>query len=83
MKHWLSEKTAAEVQKRYLDTIEAAIGKARAIREPATVEAPDGAEAYAYPHREGRIAWGVNAAETGVNILRGVRRPDGKDEAMG
>jgi hypothetical protein len=79
---WLTTKTAAEVQKRYSDTIEAAIGKARAIREPATMEAPDGAEAYAYPHREGRIAWGVNAAD-GANILRGIRRLDGVDEAVG
>jgi len=35
---WLTEKTAAEVQKRYSDTIEAAIRKARAIRDCATVE---------------------------------------------
>ena len=27
-------------------------------------------------HREGRIAWGVNAPETGLNVLRGIRRPD-------
>jgi hypothetical protein len=74
--------TAAEVQKRYSGTIEAAIGKAMATRDRATVEASDGAEAYAYPHSEGRVAWGVNAAETGVNILRGVRRPDGAEEAV-
>jgi hypothetical protein len=73
--------TAAEVQKRYSGTIEAAIGKARAMREPATAEAPDGTEAYAYPHTRG-IAWGVNAAGNGVNILRGIRRPDGADEAV-
>lgn len=47
------------------------------------MEAFDGAEVYAYPKPEGRIAWGVNAAETGVNILRGIRRPDGADEAEG
>lgn len=47
----------------------------------ATVEAPDGAEAYAYPHREG-IAWVVNAPETGFNVLRGIRRPDDVDEAV-
>ena len=35
---WLTEKTAAEVQKRYSDTIEAAIRKARAIRDCATAE---------------------------------------------
>jgi hypothetical protein len=34
------------------------------------------------PHELGRVAWGVNAAETGVNILRGVGRPDGTDEAV-
>jgi hypothetical protein len=56
---WFTEKTAAKVQKRYSDTIEAAIGKARATREPATVDAPDGAEAYAYPHTRG-VAWGIN-----------------------
>src|SRR5208337_514451 len=31
---------------------------------------------HAYPPREGRIAWGVNAPETGLNVLRGIRRPD-------
>ena len=80
---WLTEKTAAELQKRYSYTIEAAIGKARAIRDCATVEAPDGAEAYPYPKSEGRIAWGVNAAGSGVNVLRGIRRLDGVDEAVG
>ena len=74
--------TAAEVQKRYSDTIEAAIGKARATRDCAAVAAPDGAEVYAYPKSEGRIAWGVNAAQTEVNVLRGIRRPDGVDEAV-
>jgi hypothetical protein len=71
-----------EAQKRYLDSIEAAIAKAKAIRDLGTVEAFDGAECYAYPHSEGRVGWGVSAAETGVNILRGVRRPDGADEAV-
>ena len=73
--------TAAETQKRYSDTIERAIAEAGRLRERITVEATDGAEAYAYPHQRG-IAWGANAAETGVNILRGVRRPDGTDEAV-
>ena len=67
---------------RYSAAIEAAIAKARASRDLRTVEAFDGAEVYAYPQSEGRVAWGVNAAETGVNILRGVRRPDGVDEAV-
>jgi len=65
---------------RYGGTIEAAIGKARASRERETVSASDGAEAYAYPHPRG-IAWGVNAPE-GFNLLRGVRPPDGGDEAL-
>ena len=57
--------------------IEDAIGKARFSRSRATVRAEDGAEIYAYPKPEGLIAWGINAAETGINI----RRPDGEDEA--
>jgi hypothetical protein len=67
---------------RYSAAIEAAIAKARASRDLRTVEAFDGAEVYAYPQKQGCIAWGVNAAETGVNILRGVRRQDGVDEAV-
>jgi hypothetical protein len=74
--------SAEEVQKRYSSTIEAAILKARSSRDIRTMKAFDGAEVYAYPKPQGRIAWGVNAAETGVNILRGVRRQDGVDEAV-
>jgi hypothetical protein len=59
-----------------------AIGKTKVSRERATVQAEDGAEAYAYPHQGGAIAWGLNAAGTWENILRGVRRPDGVDEAV-
>lgn len=66
---------------RYRNAIEAAISQASAMRERVTVEAEDGAEAYAYPHPRG-IAYGLNAAGSGVNILRGVRRPNGADEAM-
>ena len=44
--------------------------------------ADDGAEVYAYP-TEGHISWGINSAETGINVWRGIRRPDGKDEAEG
>jgi hypothetical protein len=58
------------------------VRQAQASRDRETVEASDGTEAYAYPHQRG-IAWGVNAAEMGVNILRGIRRPDGADEAEG
>jgi hypothetical protein len=50
------------------------------MRDHATVAASDGAEVYAYPHPRG-VAWGIND-QTGVNILRGVRRPDGTDEAV-
>ena len=70
-------------KERYHQEIEAAIAKAKSWREVVTVIADDGAEAYAYPKPEGLIAWGVNAAETGVNVLRGIRRPDGADEAEG
>jgi hypothetical protein len=62
--------------------IEAAISKAKAIRERVAVEAEDGVEIYAYPALHGRIAWGIND-QTGVNILHGIRRPDGTDEAVG
>ena len=66
---------------RYGGAIEQAIGaRESGFRE--IVEAHDGAEVYAYPHARG-IAWGINAAGTGVNILRGIRRPDGVDEAAG
>ena len=51
-------------------------------RDLTTVEAFDGAEAYAYPKPGACFAWGVNAAQTGVNVLRGVRRSDGVDEAV-
>ena len=66
---------------RYKTDIDLAITRARAGRELRTVKASDGAEVYAYPHRDG-IAWGVNTAGTGVNILRGIRRPDGTDKAV-
>jgi hypothetical protein len=62
-------------------SIEVAIAKAKAMGDLATVAAPDGAEVYAYPHGAS-IAWGVNAAESGVNVLRGIRRPDGADEVV-
>ena len=66
---------------RYSAAIDIAIARARASRDLRTVKASDGAEVYAYPHREG-IAWGVNTAGSGVNILRGIRRPDGTDKAV-
>ena len=60
--------------------IEEAIAKAKASGERETVQASDGAEAYAYPHRDG-IAWGVNGPD-GWNVLRGIRGADGKDVAV-
>jgi hypothetical protein len=56
--------TPTRAQKRYSSTIEEAISQAKALHERVTVEAQDGAEAYASPHARG-IAWGVNAAGTG------------------
>ena len=52
----------ASVKEQYRQEIEEAISKAKASGERETVGAPDGGEAYAYPHRRG-IAWGVNAVE--------------------
>ena len=70
-------------KERYRAAIEEVIAKAKSWRELATVTAEDGAEVYAYPKPEGCIAWGVNAAETGINVWRGIRRPDGQDETEG
>ena len=67
---------------RYAAQIDATIAHARFSHARATVKAEDGSEAYAYPHRDG-TAWGLNAAETGVNMLRGIRRPDDTDIAEG
>jgi hypothetical protein len=67
-------------KERYRRELEEVIAKAKATRSRESLTAADGAEAYAYPHPAG-IAWGVNAPETGVNILCGIRRPDGADEA--
>ena len=67
-------------KERYRRELEEVIARAKARFSRESLTANDGAEAYAYPHPAG-IAWGVNAAETGWNILRGIRRPDGADEA--
>ena len=64
----------------YAREIDAAIAHARFSGSRATVDAEDGAQACAYPHKDG-IAWGVNGPE-GVNILRGIRRPDDTDIAL-
>ena len=67
-------------KERYRAAIEEVIAKAKAKWSRESLTAAGGVEIYAYPHPAG-IAWGVNAAETGVNILCGIRRPDGADEA--
>jgi len=71
------------LKQRYYRELEEVIAKAKARLSRESITAADGAEIYAYPKPEGRIAWGVNAAKTGFNILRGIRRPDGADEAEG
>ena len=71
-----------DLHTRYGAAIEEAIAKVKASRGLVNIRAFDGATVYAYPHGEG-IGWGVNAHESGLNILRGIRRPDGSDEAEG
>ncbi len=82
-KEFAAKQAAAlkELRAKYGEAVEQAISRARSTGEYAAVEVSDDAEAYAYPLRGGRIAWGVNSAETSFNIWRGVRRPDGGDEA--
>ena len=70
------------IKERYRAAIEEVIAKAKAKWSRESLTTAGGMEIYAYPHPAG-IAWGINAAETGVNILRGIRRPDGADEAEG
>src|SRR5271157_3865773 len=68
------------IKERYRAAIEEVIAKAKAKWSRESLTTAGGVELYAYPHPAG-IAWGVNAPETGVNILCGIRRPDGADEA--
>jgi hypothetical protein len=70
-------------KERYSREIAEVIAKAKAAGSRESITTADGAEVYAYPKPEGRIAWGVNSAETGINVWRGIRRPDGADEAEG
>jgi len=70
-------------KQRYRAALEEVITRAIDVCERVAIEAADGAEIYAYPIPAGRIAWGVNAPKTGFNVLRGIRRPDGADEAEG
>ena len=71
-----------EAKQRYRREIEEAISNAKDTGARETVNAANGEEIYAYPIPGSRIAWGVND-ETGWNVLRGIRRPDGADEAEG
>ena len=70
-------------KERYSQEIDEVIAKAKNGNSYENLTTKDGAEAYAYPKPSGCIAWGVNSAETGANLLRGIRRPDGVDEAEG
>jgi hypothetical protein len=72
----------SETKQRYHTEIETAIKCARQTRSHIDVDAKDGAQIYAYALKEGRIAWGVNAAENGWNILRAVREPNGADTGL-
>jgi hypothetical protein len=69
-------------QSKYHEQIEAVIRKVRETGEPASVQAEDRAEIYAYPRSEGRVAWGINSPDAGFNVLRGIRKPDGTDEGV-
>jgi hypothetical protein len=71
-----------EIQAKYAEVIERAIAQAILSGERAAIEAADGAEAYAYPLRGDRVAWGVNGADKGFNVLRGVRLADGRDAGV-
>lgn len=66
--------------KTYDAAIDAAVEETRRTGEMAEKRIMDGAVAYAYEHPLG-VAWGVNGAYTGHCILRGIRKPDGTDEA--
>jgi len=71
-----------QAKQRYRREIEEAISNAKDTGAREIVNAADGAEIYAYPISDSRIAWGVNEV-TGWNVLRGIRRPDGADEEEG
>jgi hypothetical protein len=73
---------AKAIRAKYADVIEQAIAQARSSGDRVAVEAQDGAEAYAYPLRGDRVAWGVNGPENGFNVLRGVRLADGRDAGV-
>ena len=55
-------------KQRYRHEIEEVIANAKAVGSRESLTTADGAEIYAYPIPGSRIAWGVNAAQTGWNI---------------
>ncbi len=57
------------------DAIQRIIALARKHRSRQTETLADGSEVYAYPHGGGGIAWGLNAGDSGLCIIRGIR-PD-------
>ena len=73
---WLAGKTAEEVKKRVSQTIEAGITKAKDSREREAVEASEVPKPMPTRTLEGSL--GVR-----FNLLLGIRRPDGTDEAQG
>jgi hypothetical protein len=72
-----------QAKQRYHREIAEVIAKAKATGSRKSLTTQDGAEIYAHPMPEGNIAWGINSAGTGVNLWRGIRRPDGADEEEG
>ncbi len=66
----------------YQKEIDEVCEKVRKTQSSVKVTAIDGAEVYGYPRSGNRVAWGINSAETGFNILRGIRLPNGTDEGV-
>jgi hypothetical protein len=64
----------------YQKEIEEVCEKVRKTQSSTKVTALDGSEVYAYPRNRKSVAWGVNRASDGLNVLRGLRLPDGMDE---
>jgi hypothetical protein len=68
-----------EIQKRYSDTIEAAIAKAKASGERVALRAEGLVTVYAKPSPHG-VAWEIMDFEGAT--IRGIRRPNGSDIAV-
>jgi hypothetical protein len=66
----------------YQKEIDEVCEKVRMRQSRVTVTALDGTEIYGYPRAGDRVAWGINRPADGVNILRGIRLPDGSDEGV-